>query len=396
MTIDFRQEAEAHAQDLSDLRRHLHRIPELGNDLPETQASVLEALADLPLEIIKGRDLTSIVAILRGVKPGPTVLLRGDMDALPVAENTGLDFASTNGNMHACGHDLHTAGLVGAAKLLSAHRAELPGTVVFMFQPGEEGPGGAKPMLDEGLLKAAGTKVDAAFGVHVFPGEFGTFFAKPGVAMAGANELHVTFHGEGGHGSQPQNALDPVAPLVEFCQALQVMITRRFSVFDPVVAAITNLEAGKAINVIPPQASMGASVRTLSAQTTKNFPRFAKELAESTAAGFGCTADVNWTVRYPPTLNDADEAEFVFGTLRRIFDDDKVKEANEPLMGSEDFSYVLGEVPGAFIFLQCSPEDVDPETAAINHSPEVVFDDAILPDQAAALATIAFDYNTRR
>ncbi len=395
MVIDFRQEAKTHASTLTDLRRKLHQFPELGNNLPRTQRRVLEALEGLPLEITKGERLTSIVAILRGGRPGPTVLLRGDMDGLPVEEETGLDFASTNGNMHACGHDMHTAGLVGAAMLLSARQAELPGTVVFMFQPGEEGPGGAKPMLDEGLLDTAGARVDAAFALHVFPGESGVLITKPGPALAGANELHVTFHGKGGHGSQPETALDPVAPLVEFCQALQVMITRRWSVFDPVVASITQLKAGEAANVIPSQASLGATVRTLSTQTTEDFPRFATELAQTTAAGFGCTAEVDWNVLYPPTINDADEARFVLDTLRQTFDADKVQEAVNPLMGSEDFSYVLNEVPGAFILLHCSPEGVDPETAAVNHSAEVLFDDAVLPDQAAALATIAFMYNSK-
>lgn len=395
VTIEFRQEAKRYASTLRDLRRKIHQFPELGNHLPRTQRRVLEALEGLPLEITKGEGLTSIVAILRGGRPGPTVLLRADMDGLPVQEQTGLDFASTNANMHACGHDMHMAGLVGAAMLLSAHQAELPGTVVFMFQPGEEGPGGAKPMLDEGLLDAAGSRVDAAFALHVFPGESGVLIAKPGPALAGASELRVTFHGKGGHGSQPETALDPVAPLVEFCQALQVMVTRRWSVFDPVVASITTLKAGKAINVIPPKASMGATVRTLSARTTEEFPRFAKELAETTAAGFGCTAEVSWTVHYPPTINDVGEARFVLDTLRQPFDASKVHEAEHPLMGSEDFSYVLNEVPGAFILLQCSPEGVDLETAAVNHSPAVLFDDAVLPDQAAALATIAFAYNSK-
>ena len=259
MAPDFPREATAIAADLVALRRALHRDPEVGNDLPRTQTRVLEALDGLPLEITTGDSLTSVVAVLRGSRPGPTVLLRGDMDALPVREDNDLDYRSTNGAMHACGHDLHTAGLVRAARLLSAHREELAGNVVFMFQPGEEGPGGAEPMVAEGVLDAAGVRADAAFAVHVLPGERGVFTLRPGPIMAGSNVLRVTFHGAGGHGSQPQTALDPVPPLVEFCQALQVMITRRFSVFDPVVAAITNLSAGEAVNVIPASASMGAA-----------------------------------------------------------------------------------------------------------------------------------------
>lgn len=395
MAVDFRREAEHLAADLIALRRNLHRHPELGNDLPRTQERVLGALDGLPLEITTGKSLTSIVAVLHGARPGPTVLLRGDMDGLPVTEDNDLDYASTNGSMHACGHDLHTAGLVGAARLLSAHRHELAGNVVFMFQPGEEGPGGAEPMLAEGVLDAAGSRVDAAFGVHVLPGERGVFTSRPGPIMAGSNVLRVTFHGAGGHGSQPETALDPVPPLVEFCQALQVMVTRRFSVFDPVVAAITNLSAGEAVNVIPPSASMGASVRTLSAATTRDFPKYARTLADSIAAGFGCTAEVDWEPLYPATINDHGQARFALDTLTRTFGPERVVEAEDPLMGSEDFSYVLQQVPGAFYFLFATPDGIDPETAAMNHSPLVQFDDAVLADQAASLAALAWEHNTQ-
>lgn len=377
------------------LRRALHRDPELGNHLPRTQARVLDALEGLPLEITTGQSLTSVVAVLRGSRPGPTVLLRGDMDALPVIEDNDLDYRSTNDAMHACGHDLHTAGLVGAARLLSAHRDELAGNVVFMFQPGEEGPGGAEPMIAEGVLDAAGVRADAAFGVHVLPGERGVFMLRPGPAMASSNRLHVTFHGAGGHGSQPHTALDPVPPLVEFCQALQVMVTRRFSVFDPVVVAITNLSAGEALNVIPPSASMGAFIRTLSAETTRDFPTYARTLAESVAAGFGCTAEFNWEPVYPPTVNDHDQAHFALETLTELFGADRVVQAQDPLMGSEDFSFVLNEIPGAFYFLFATPDGIDPKTAAMNHSPHVLFDDAVLADQAASLAALAWEHNTR-
>ena len=395
MTIDFVAEAKGLAQDLIALRRELHADPELGNDLPRTQKRVLDALAGLPVEITLGKELSSITAVLRGGKPGPTVLLRGDMDALPVVEETGLPYAATNGNMHACGHDLHTAGLVGAVRLLSAHQDELPGTVVFMFQPGEEGPGGAKPMLEEGLLSVAGEPVDAAFALHVLPGEQGVFECRPGTAMAGSNYLRVTFHGEGGHGSRPDAATDPVPPLVEFCQAVQVMITRRFSVFDPVVLSITTLKGGEALNVIPPAASMGGTVRTLSHETTEKFPQYAKQLAESIAQAHNCTVDFDWETFYAVTVNAREEADLVRSTLTEVFGEERFRVPEKPVMGSEDFSFVLQEVPGAYLMLQASPPEIDPATAAYNHSPHVLFDDAVLPDQAAALAHIAWEYNQR-
>lgn len=395
MTIDFTAEATALSTELIDLRRDLHRNPELGLDLPRTQRRILDSLDGLPLEITTGRGLSSVLAVLRGGRPGPTILLRGDMDALPVVEATGLDFASTNGNMHACGHDLHVSGLVGAAKLLSAHRDDLAGTVAFMFQPGEEGMGGAKDMLDEGMFAAIGTKPDAAYAIHVAPGAPGTFVTRPGTIMAGANTFHLTMHGKGGHSSRPQDAVDPIRPLLEFGQAVYSMVTGSFSVFDPIVAEVTQLDAGTAVNVIPGTASLAMSVRTLSAETTARFPELATRLAESIAAAHGCTAEAVWNEQYPVTVNDDAEAAFTLETLAQTFGPDRVVSAPDPVMGSEDFSYVLEEVPGAFVFLFVTPEGIDPETAAVNHSPEVLFDDAHLPDQAAALATLAWQRSLR-
>ncbi|MCT1544971.1 M20 metallopeptidase family protein [Kocuria rhizophila] len=388
--MSFLDHATSLQPELVALRRSLHAHPEVGNDLPWTQQRIVEALDGLDLEVTLGRSVSSVVAVLRGARPGPTVLLRGDMDGLPVAEQTGLEYASTTGTMHACGHDLHMAGLVGAAHLLSARRDELAGSVVFMFQPGEEGPGGAKPMIEEGLLEVTGEKPVAAYGIHVFPGERGLFTYRPGTAMAGANYLHVTFHGEGGHGSQPHTAKDPVPALLEFGTALQTMITRRFSVFDPVVASITQLSAGEAINVIPDRASLGASVRTLSAASDEAFPAAVRELAHGIAAAHGVRAEVEWTVLYPLTRNDDAETAFVAGTLAELVGEDCVRLDADPLMVSEDFSFVLQEVPGCFFFLECSPPELAQESPGWNHSPTVLFDDAVLGTQAAALAELAW------
>lgn len=383
--------ADAHAlqDDLVALRRELHRIPEVGLDLPRTQEIVLRALEGLPLEITTGTATTSVVAVLRGGRPGPTVLLRGDMDALPITEATALDYAATTGTMHACGHDLHTAALVGAARLLSARREELAGDVLLMFQPGEEGYGGAKVMLEEGLLEASGKKPVAAYAIHVSPGPRGVFWHRPGPVLAGSNELRVTVRGKGGHGSQPHTAVDPVAALVAIAGSLQTMVTRRFDVFDPVVLTITQLSAGEAINVIPDTATLGATVRTLSRESLATMQAESARLAESIAVAHGCTAEVDFLVSYPVTVNDAAEDAWVADQLQEAFGGDRVEERATPIMGSEDFSYVLEEVPGTFFFLQCSPPDVDPATAAWNHSAGVLFDDAVLGDQAAALALLA-------
>lgn len=386
---DFRTEAQSLHDDLVTLRRTLHANPELGYQLPFTQKTVLDELADLGLEITTGESLTSIVAVLKGGRPGPAVLLRGDMDALPVAEDTGLDYASTNGNMHACGHDMHTAGLVGAARLLAAHRDELPGSIVFMFQPAEEVEGGAEPMIAEGLLEAAGVPLVAAYGIHVEADERGRFTTKGGPLMAGFADLNLKVHGAGGHSSQPQATRDPVPAVAEIALALNTMVSRSFDIFDPVVVSVTQLEGSQASNIIPDTAKLTASVRYLSADSIALLQERVPEIAESIARAHRCTAEVDFRIGFPVTVNNPAETSTVIDRLSEVFGAEHVEEMAAPRMGSEDFSYVLQNVPGTFVFLGATPEGVDPN-AETNHSPRVVFDDGLLGDQAAALAYLAF------
>ncbi|MFC7405637.1 M20 metallopeptidase family protein [Georgenia alba] len=392
--MGFVDDAATIQEDLVALRRRLHARPEVGNDLPLTQAAVLEALDGLPLEITTGERVSSVVAVLRGRGPVAgerrTVLLRGDMDGLPVTEETGLDHAATTGTMHACGHDLHVAGLVGAARLLCARRDTLPGDVIFMFQPGEEGPGGALPMIEEGLLSVAGGAVDAAFAIHVFGMlERGVFTTRPGPMMAGSNQVHVTVHGRGGHGSMPYSSVDPVPVAAEIVLALQSYVTRRINVFDPVVITVGRVEAGTAVNVIPDTATLSATVRTLSTASREQLQRELPRLAEGIASAHGCTAEVEFIVGYPVTVNDGEAHRHTVAHLRELFGEERVVPMPEPLMGSEDFSYVLDRVPGTFVMLGARPADVAAEDAQANHSAKVVFDDGVLGDQAAALASLA-------
>ncbi|MFC7405634.1 M20 metallopeptidase family protein [Georgenia alba] len=376
--------------ELIDLRRRIHAYPEVGLHLPETQAAVLDALGGLPLEVTTGAGLSSVVAVLRGARPGPTVLLRGDMDGLPLKEESGEEFAATTGTMHACGHDLHVAGLVGAARLLSAHRDQLAGNVVFMFQPGEESPGGALPMIEEGVLDAAGAPVDAAFGIHVTGlVDKGVFVSRGGVNMAGANVLDVTVNGLGGHGSSPWTTVDPVPVAAEIIGALQSYVTRRHNVFDPVVISVGQVHAGSAFNIIPSTAQLACSVRTLSRESFEQVSVELPRLVESIAAAHGCTADVDFHQLYPATINDAGMWEHAKGVLGEVFGAGRVTDRPDPIMGSEDFSYVLERVPGCFIHLGARPDDVPAEGAPSNHSATVRFDDAVLGDQAAALAELA-------
>ncbi|MGO8980793.1 MAG: M20 metallopeptidase family protein [Streptosporangiaceae bacterium] len=378
--------------DIAELRHAIHRDPEIGLDLPRTQRKVLDALDGLPLEISRGRSLSSVTAVLRGGKPGRTVLLRGDMDALPVAERTGLPYASAvEGVMHACGHDLHTAMLAGAARLLSARQPELPGNVIFMFQPGEEGLGGARQMIDEGVLDAAGERPVAAFGLHVASGllPLGVSMSRPGTMMAAADTLEVTVRGHGGHASQPHRAADPIPAACEIVIALQTMVTRRFDVFDPVVITVGSFHAGTTDNVIPDEARFEATVRSFSAEARAAVAAAAPALVREIAAAHGLTAEVQYVGNYPVTVNNAAEVAFAEQAIAGVLGEGRFVAAPNPITGSEDFSYVLEQVPGAFIMLGACPPDADPATAPFNHSADAVFDDRALADGTALYAELA-------
>lgn len=391
MTI--RNEASAIAGDVAELRHALHREPEIGLHLPKTQAKVLDALGGLPLSITTGERLTSVTAVLRGGKPGPTVLLRGDMDALPVREETGLPHASRiDGAMHACGHDLHTAMLAGAARILSARKAELPGNVIFMFQPGEEGFHGARYMIDEGVLAAAGPeRPAAAYGLHVFSGMLphGAFGVRPGPMLAAADTLHVTVTGSGGHASAPHSCADPIPAACEIVLALQTMVTRQFDVFDPVVLTVGSFHAGTTDNVIPDDARFDATVRTFSPQARERARQQSQRIVRDIASAHGLRAEADYEPGYPVTVNDDAEAAFATATAGNVFGEKRTAPRRNPITGAEDFSYVLEQVPGAFIFLGATPADSDWETAPSNHSNIAVFDDNVLADGTALYAELA-------
>ncbi len=386
----------AHAAEMTPelvaLRRSLHQIPEVGLDLPLTQKAILAALDGLPYEIHCGQRTTSVVAVLRGPADGPVVLLRADMDGLAVAEETGLDYASTNGAMHACGHDLHMTGLVGAARLLAAHADELAGTVVLMFQPGEEGHAGARVMIDEGLLDIVGRTPDAAYAIHVWASvKRGLFVTRPGAIMASANDFTVTINGTAAHGSVPYTGLDPVPIAAEVILGLQSLVTRQIDVFDPVVLSVARMSAGGPVNAVPPRATLEGGVRTLSTAAIDHLEMAIPRLADGIAAAYGATATTAFHRQYPVTINDRAEADFTVRTLRSLFGDDRVDVPETPMMGSEDFSFVLEKVPGAFILLGAQPPEVPDEGCPTNHSSLVRFDDSVVADQAVLLATLAID-----
>jgi hippurate hydrolase len=377
------------------LRRRLHRHPEVGLDLPLTRTAVLDELADLPVTVHLGRSCSSVVAVLEGERPGPTVLLRGDMDALPVTEQTGLPYASgVEGAMHACGHDTHTAMLASAARLLAQRRRLLAGRVLLMFQPGEEGQHGARYMIDEGLLDAAGPAgtPSSAFALHVSATvPTGKVQTRPGPIMAANDVLAVTVYGRGGHASAPHDALDPVPAAAAMVGALQTMLSRRVSALEPAVLTVAQIRAGTAANVIPETAFLEATLRTLDEGTRAFVHEQVHRVCQHTAAAYGCTASVRVDPGYPITVNDADAAARVDALAERVLAPGRVSPMAGPILGSEDFAYVLNRVPGALAFIGACPPYVEPHDAEPNHSNRVQFDEAAMADGVAMYAALALD-----
>jgi amidohydrolase len=370
--------------------RDLHRHPELSFQEHRTAGIVADRLRAIGLQVASGIGRTGVVGLLRNGE-GPTVLLRADMDALPVQEDTGVEFTSRiDGAMHACGHDLHTAMLAGAARLLSAHRDQLRGDVVFMFQPGEEGFDGAGRMIDEGVLDAAGDRVQRAYGMHVIAAKIdrGRFTTRPGTMMASSDGLRVVVHGEGGHGSAPHRAKDPVSVAAEIITALQTMVTRQFDIFDPVVVTVGTFHAGTKRNIIPAEAYFETTIRTFSRAARQRIEAASVRLCESIAAAHGLTADVRYDTEYPVTVNDAEQAAFASAVAADVFGPDRFTPMHDPEAGAEDFSRVLEEVPGCYLFLGACPGD-DADAAEDNHSPLARFDDSVMTDGVLLHANLA-------
>ncbi len=378
------------------LRRALHASPEVGNHLPDTRRRVLAALAGLPLDITLHEKTSGIVAILKGASPGPAIILRGDMDALPMPEDTGLEFASQKLDMmHGCGHDLHTAMLASAARLLSNRRAALGGTVVFMFQPGEEGHHGARHMLEEGVLETDPAP-SGAFALHVTTMfASGTVNHRPGPQLASADEFEISLTGRGGHASAPHSAVDPVPVAAEIILAVQAAVTRRFSVFEPVVITFAQVAAGTTHNVIPETAGLRGTIRALSEKSRRTAHETLERVASNVAAAHDVHAELRVRPGYPVTVNDADFSSFVSGACVRVVGAESVNPMPDPLMGAEDWSYVLQQVPGAMAFLGACPPDLEPGTAPNNHSNRVVFDEDAMAIGVAVHAAVATEFLNR-
>jgi hippurate hydrolase len=374
---DWIAAGEALLPEMIALRRAIHLEPELGLHNPKTTAKAKAAIAGLPLEIIEGPSTSGFIALLRGPANGRTVLLRGDMDALPMHEDTGLPFSSTNdGAMHACGHDAHTAMLAGAAKVLCARREDLAGSVMFMFQPGEEGHHGARYMLDDNLINPL---PDAAFALHVSPNvPSGVFGGRAGPLLAAADRIEITVKGKGGHASQPHLALDPIPVACEIVTALQSLVTRRIPAFDPVVITIARIEAGTTNNVIPETAELEGTIRSFSEHSRALAHEGVIRIATHVAAAHGATVEAEIIPGFPVTVCDSRAVALAKSTAESVFGAGGWLTIPSPIMGAEDFAYVLQKVPGAMVMLGATPEGSDHRTCCGLHSNRMTIDESVM------------------
>jgi amidohydrolase len=386
-------------------RRDIHQHPELSNREVRTGKLVAEHLKSLGIEVRSEVAHTGVVGVLKGAKPGPVVALRADMDALPVTEETDLPFRSTvrstyNGQevgvMHACGHDTHTAMLMGAAEVLAGMKDQLAGTVVFLFQPAEEGvprgeTGGAGLMIEQGAL--ANPKVDAVFGLHVFSTmPTGTIGYRPAGIMAGSDNLRIVVRGRQTHGALPWEGVDPIVAAAQVVMGLQTVISRQADLtVAPAIVTVGVIQGGTRFNIIPDSVVMEGTIRTFDPAMQREIHANVRRTAEKTAEAAGASAEVTIDIGNPVTYNDPALTERMLPTLRRVAGADNVVLA-QPTTTAEDFSRYQKVVPGMFVFLGVADPKADPATIAANHSPRFMVDESALPLGVRALVGLATDY----
>ena len=391
-----------------EARRHLHQHPELGNREFETAKYVAKRLKDLGLSVQTGVAHTGVVAVLKGGLPGPVIAIRADMDALPVAEEVDLPFASKVkatfdgkdvGVMHACGHDAHTSTLLGVAEVLSQMQPRLKGTVKFIFQPAEEGAphgeeGGAQLMLKEGVFTTAPIP-EVVFGSHVFAQwNVGTIAWKSGGAMASGDDLQIIVRGKQTHGAAPWQGIDPIVIASQIVMGLQTVASRQMNVAkEPVIVTIGKFDGGVRSNIIPDSVTMKGTLRTLDPDMRKEIAERVRRTAVNIAEASGATAEViiGGEIAYPVTYNDPALTERILPTLKRVAGEGKLVQA-EAVLGSEDFSYFAQQVPGYFVFLGARPVGEAPELFAANHSPRFHIDEQVLKLGVRTLANMVVDY----
>lgn len=369
------------ADEMKAWRRWLHRHPELRFELPKTAAFVAGRLREFGVdEVHEGIATSGIVAILEGRGPGPTIGLRADMDALPIAEATGAEHASEHaGAMHACGHDGHTAMLLGAAKYLAETR-NFSGRVALIFQPAEEGGGGAEVMVREGVLDRFG--ISRVFALHNAPNlPFGQFTTAPGPFMAAVDTFSITVTGRGGHGAMPHETADPVVAAVGIVQAIQTIVSRNHAATEDLVVSVTQIHAGSADNIVPETAWINGTVRTFNPEVQALVMRRLQEIVAGQAAAYGVAAELDYEIGYPATVNDPQETAFAAGVAREVAGEAGVEADAGREMGAEDFAYMLNARPGAYLFLGAGP-------GAGLHHPAFDFNDELAPVGASFFARL--------
>ncbi len=371
------------AEEMTAWRRHLHTIPELSFDCPKTAAFIKARLEEIGVdEIHDGIAQTGIVAIINGRGAGRTVGLRADFDALPITEETGVDYASTHpGKMHACGHDGHTAMLLGAAKYMAETR-NFAGRVALIFQPAEEDGGGAQVMCAEGIMERF--DIAEVYGIHNFPGAAvpaGGFYTTPGPIMAAVDMFTITINGRGGHGAMPHETADPVVAACGIVQAIQTIISRNTHSAAEKVISVTQIHTGSASNIIPDTAMINGTVRTFDKETQALIRRRMEEVVAGQAASYGVQAVLDYEEGYPATVNSPEQTEFAAAVARRVVGEAQVNAAFPKVAGSEDFAYMLEERPGAYLFLSAG------EGAGLHH-PKYNFNDDIAPIGASFFAQL--------
>uniref|UniRef100_UPI003F4919E3 M20 metallopeptidase family protein n=1 Tax=Actinomadura sp. CA-154981 TaxID=3240037 RepID=UPI003F4919E3 len=375
--------------DLIALRRRLHQRPELALHLPETRRLILESIAPLGLRVETSEKCSSLAVVIPGASEGPTVLLRADMDGLPVAERADIGYASSNGNMHACGHDLHMAALAGAVHELHRRRDEFAGDVLAVFQPGEEGAGGAALMIAEGVLRTTGRVPIASYGVHVLSfAESGIFYCREGAVMGATIIFDLEIVGRGGHAARPHTALDPISTSALVVQAVQTYVAQNSSPTDPVVITVGSMAAGTAANVIPSSALLKVSLRAASTETAEAAYKKIIDIGSAICHAYGLRMDSEIQTQVGPTVSDRDGAELVRRTATDLYGAGSYEDLVVPEMISEDFSLFLAETGGAFALVGAADCDASQPPAA-NHSPEALFDDAVVAKVAPFLAELA-------
>ncbi len=387
--IDLLAEAQKLFPYTQSMRRDFHRHPELGHQEVRTAGIVAKELQALGLEVTTGVGKTGVVAMIEGGQPGPTVLLRADMDALPIVEQTGAEYASqTPGVMHACGHDAHTAILLTVAKLLNGLRAELPGSVKLVFQPAEEGMGGAEGMIADGVLEHP--KVDLTLGLHVWNEQpLGWLGIAAGPTMAGTEIFKVRVSGKGGHGAIPHLAVDPVLAGAQIVTALQSVVARNIPPLKSAVVSVTTFHGGEAFNVIPPFVELTGTIRTFDPEVRETVIRRFDEITHGVAAGLGCQAEIEHTVMTPALINDARSAQIAQDVARQVLPESQIETTGPFTMGGEDFAFMMNQVPGLFMFVGSANAEKGLDYG--HHHPKFDIDEAALPRAAALLAATALE-----